>query len=98
MEGGCATTGAPRGVDREFGVREPRMRHARRRVVRRVTRLAAVGGLLLGGTMVTRAMASETPAAPAPHTYAQQAGQAGTMGEGLVRRLGPSRTAGTWIG
>ncbi|MFI5675286.1 S1 family peptidase [Streptomyces cellulosae] len=74
------------------------MRHARRRVVRRVTRLAAVGGLLLGGTMVTRAMASETPAVPAPRTFAQQAQQAGTMGEGLVRRLGPSRTAGTWIG
>ncbi|MFD4726303.1 S1 family peptidase, partial [Streptomyces seoulensis] len=42
------------------------MRHARRRVVRRVTRLAAVGGLLLGGGMVAQAaMASETPAVPA---------------------------------
>ena len=39
------------------------MRHARRRVVRRVTRLAAVGGLLLGATMVTHAVASE-PRAP----------------------------------
>ncbi|WSQ07218.1 S1 family peptidase [Streptomyces sp. NBC_01231] len=72
------------------------MRHARRRVVRRVTRLAAVGGLLLGGTMVTRAMASETPATTVPRTYAQEA--AGSMGAGLVSRLGPSRTAGTWIG
>ena len=72
------------------------MRHARRRVVRRVTRLAAVGGLLLGGTMVTRAMASETPGSSAlTRTYAQEA--AGTGGD-LVAQLGSSRTAGTWIG
>ncbi|MFF0160835.1 S1 family peptidase [Streptomyces sp. NPDC005263] len=71
------------------------MRHARRRVVRRVTRLAAVGGLLLGGTMVTRAMASEPPATTVPRTFAQEAGD---MTSGLVSRLGPSRTAGTWIG
>ncbi|MDL5205580.1 S1 family peptidase [Streptomyces sp. ALI-76-A] len=71
------------------------MRHARRRVVRRVTRLAAVGGLLLGGTMVTRAMADEPPAATAPRTYAQEAGD---MGADLVHRLGPSRTAGAWMG
>ncbi|MDH6622389.1 streptogrisin D [Streptomyces sp. LBL] len=45
--------------------------------------------------MVTRAMASEAPVAPAPRTFAQQAGG---MGEGLVQRLGPSRTAGAWIG
>ncbi|MCD7438173.1 S1 family peptidase [Streptomyces lincolnensis] len=70
------------------------MRHARRRVVRRVTRLAAVGGLLLGGTMVTRAMASETPA-PLPRTYAQTAGDTGAD---LVTRLGASRTAGAWVG
>ncbi|MFE9441902.1 S1 family peptidase [Streptomyces sp. NPDC006602] len=72
------------------------MRHARRRVVRRVTRLAAVGGLLLGGTMVTRAMASEPPDASAlPRTYAQKATDTGAD---LVSRLGSSRTAGTWIG
>ncbi|MEV7074053.1 S1 family peptidase [Streptomyces sp. NPDC093990] len=72
------------------------MRHARRRVVRRVTRLAAVGGLLLGGVMVTRAVASEPPATTAvPHTYAVKAGQTGAQ---LVSRLGSSRTAGTWIG
>ncbi|WP_329599559.1 S1 family peptidase [Streptomyces pseudovenezuelae] len=72
------------------------MRHARRRVVRRVTRLAAVGGLLLGGAMVTRAVASEPPATTAvPRTYAMQAGQTGTD---LVSQLGSSRTAGTWIG
>ncbi|WP_033415245.1 S1 family peptidase [Streptomyces canus] len=73
------------------------MRHARRRVVRRVTRLAAVGGLLLGGAMVTRAVASEPPATTTavPHTYSTKAGQTGTD---LVARLGSSRTAGTWIG
>ncbi|MFK4101905.1 S1 family peptidase [Streptomyces sp. NPDC019531] len=72
------------------------MRHARRRVVRRVTRLAAVGGLLLGGAMVTRAVASENPATTAvPRTYAMEAGQTGAD---LVSRLGTSRTAGTWIG
>ncbi|MER5209764.1 alpha-lytic protease prodomain-containing protein [Streptomyces sp. NPDC002838] len=72
------------------------MRHARRRVVRRVTRLAAVGGLLLGGTMVTRAVASEPPDPSAvPRTYAQQTED---MGAGLVSRLGTSRTAGTWMG
>ncbi|MFI8529221.1 S1 family peptidase [Streptomyces aquilus] len=72
------------------------MRHARRRMVRRVTRLAAVGGLLLGGTMVTRAVASE-PAGPSalPRTTAASAAQTGTE---LVSRLGTSRTAGSWIG
>ncbi|MGW1614819.1 S1 family peptidase [Streptomyces sp. NPDC002285] len=72
------------------------MRHARRRLVRRVTRLAAVGGLLLGGTMVTRAVASEPPDASAvPRTYAASAGDSGSE---LVARLGTSRTAGSWIG
>ncbi|KUO02852.1 S1 family peptidase [Streptomyces caeruleatus] len=72
------------------------MRHARRRLVRRVTRLAAVGGLLLGGTMVTRAVASEPPdASSVPRTYAASA--ASTGGD-LVARLGASRTAGSWIG
>ncbi|WP_345019279.1 S1 family peptidase [Streptomyces shaanxiensis] len=72
------------------------MRHARRRLVRRVTRLAAVGGLLLGGTMVTRAVASEPPDASAvPRTYAASAADTGS---GLVSRLGTSRTAGSWLG
>ncbi|WP_210570169.1 S1 family peptidase [Streptomyces sp. GESEQ-4] len=71
------------------------MRHARRRVVRRVARLAAVGGLLLGGTMVTRAVASEpSDGAELPRTLAQAAGDTGA---GLVSRLGTSRTAGSWV-
>lgn len=76
------------------------MRHARRRVVRRVTRLAAVGGLLLGGTMVTHAVASEpgTPGA-VPFSTASPADKAPAgPGAALVRRLGTSRTAGTWVG
>ncbi|MEU6380666.1 S1 family peptidase [Streptomyces sp. NPDC046909] len=72
------------------------MRHARRRVVRRVTRLAAVGGLLLGGAMVTQAVASEPAGtSAAPRTTAQSAAVTGT---GLVTKLGTARTAGTWIG
>ncbi|WP_031487939.1 S1 family peptidase [Streptomyces bicolor] len=71
------------------------MRHARRRLVRRVTRLAAVGGLLLGGTMVTRAVASEPPDASAvPRTYAASAADTGSD---LVSSLGTSRTAGSWV-
>ncbi|MGW5037545.1 S1 family peptidase [Streptomyces parvulus] len=70
------------------------MRHARRRIVRRVARLAAVGGLLVGGTMVTRAVASEPPgASPAPHTLSRTA-----SGAGLVAELGDERTAGHWVG
>ncbi|KOV96846.1 protease [Streptomyces sp. NRRL B-1140] len=71
------------------------MRHARRRVVRRVTRLAAVGGLLLGGAMVTNAVASE-PSAPVigvPFTAPPATGE----GADLVSRLGDARTAGSWI-
>ncbi|WP_130330355.1 S1 family peptidase [Streptomyces sp. BK022] len=72
------------------------MRHARRRVVRRVTRLAAVGGLLLGGGMVAQAaMASETPATPAATFSA--AGTAGTKGAALAERLGTARSAGNWV-
>ncbi|MFD7455807.1 MULTISPECIES: S1 family peptidase [unclassified Streptomyces] len=63
------------------------MRHVRRRIVRRVTRLAAVGGLLLGATMVTQAVASPPPKDSAPVT-----------GADLVTRLGAERTAGSWIG
>ncbi|MEV3886339.1 S1 family peptidase [Streptomyces griseoincarnatus] len=77
------------------------MRHARRRVVRRVTRLAAVGGLLLGGTMVTHAVASEpgTPDA-VPFSTASPADAHASAGPGadVVRRLGTSRTAGSWVG
>ncbi|OXY90925.1 S1 family peptidase [Streptomyces diastatochromogenes] len=73
------------------------MRHARRRVVRRVTRLAAVGGLLLGGAMVAQAaMASETP--PASARPFSSAGTAGDTGAALVAKLGTARTAGSWIG
>ncbi|MFF4255822.1 S1 family peptidase [Streptomyces sp. NPDC001663] len=73
------------------------MRHARRRIVRRVTRLAAVGGLLLGGAMVTQAaMASETPGTSALPFSAS--GTSDNPGAALVSQLGTSRTAGTWIG
>ncbi|WDV56404.1 S1 family peptidase [Streptomyces coeruleorubidus] len=71
------------------------MRHARRRVVRRVTRLAAVGGLLLGGAMVTRAVASEPPDPTIGVPYSAQ--PATSMGTDLVSRLGTSRTAGSWV-
>ncbi|KOV72074.1 protease [Streptomyces sp. AS58] len=72
------------------------MRHARRRIVRRATRLAAVGGLLLGAGMVTQAVASE-PSGSAGVPNASVRSAAGT-GEDLVERLGSDRTAGTWIG
>ncbi|MEV0182187.1 S1 family peptidase [Streptomyces sp. NPDC050625] len=72
------------------------MRHARRRVVRRVTQLAAVGGLLLGGAMVTTAMASETPGTSA--LPLSSADTAGNTGAALVSRLGTARTAGSWVG
>lgn len=72
------------------------MRHARRRVVRRVTRLAAVGGLLLGATMVTHAVASE-PRAPDAVPFATTGETAAGPGAGLVSKLGTSRTAGSWI-
>ncbi|MEU6273887.1 S1 family peptidase [Streptomyces populi] len=71
------------------------MRHARRRIVRRGARLAAVGGLLCGGFMVTRAMASEP--SDASRTTASSAQAAADTGAGLVSRLGTSRTAGNWI-
>ncbi|MCT7353479.1 S1 family peptidase [Streptomyces sp. 15-116A] len=74
------------------------MRHARRRVVRRVTRLAAVGGILLGCTMVTRAVASEPPAADAvPFAAATEEARDAGPGARLVSRLGSDRTAGSWI-
>ncbi|MET9906851.1 S1 family peptidase [Streptomyces sp. NPDC006476] len=73
------------------------MRHARRRMVRRVTRLAAVGGLLLGGAMVTQAaMASESPGTSALPFSAK--GDTPGTGASLVAQLGTARTAGTWVG
>ncbi|MEV5958512.1 S1 family peptidase [Streptomyces sp. NPDC051987] len=74
------------------------MRHARRRVVRRGTQLAAVGGLLLGGAMVTTAMASETPGTSAVPFSTGTATVAGDTGAALVAKLGTARTAGSWIG
>ncbi|MFD9538546.1 S1 family peptidase [Streptomyces sp. NPDC060022] len=70
------------------------MRHARRSL-QRIARLAAVGGLLCGGLMVTSAVASES-SAPAD-------GGGGTalppeLAADLVSQLGTSRTAGSWIG
>ncbi|MEV0691979.1 S1 family peptidase [Streptomyces sp. NPDC050388] len=59
-----------------------------------MTRLAAVGGLLLGGTMVTRAVASEPPE---PDTVPYAAEEATGPGSELVSRLGASRTAGSWL-
>lgn len=73
------------------------MRHARRRAVRRVTRLAAVGGLLLGATMVTRAVAGE-PQVPDAVPFSTAEETSVGPGAGLVSRLGTSRTAGSWIG
>ncbi|GHE06096.1 protease [Streptomyces alanosinicus] len=62
-----------------------------------MSRLAAVGGLLLGGAMVAQAaMASETPRAAA-RPFAAAPGAGGTGGA-LVARLGTARTAGDWIG
>ncbi|MEW1643619.1 S1 family peptidase [Streptomyces sp. NPDC091219] len=72
------------------------MRHARRRVIRRVTRLAAVGGLLLGGAMVTQAaMASDSTGTGADTLSAPQT--PADEGSALVAKLGSSRTAGSWV-
>ncbi|AVZ74368.1 serine protease [Streptomyces lunaelactis] len=70
------------------------MRH-RRRNIQRIVRLAAVGGLVCGGLMVSSAMASEPSA---PGTYANGMSQAADPVAGLVTRLGASRTAGSWTG
>lgn len=74
------------------------MRHARRRVVRRVTRLTAVAGLLLGCAMVAQAAIAGEPSgvAAAPGTLRRDAASA--AGADLVGRLGAARTAGSWIG
>ncbi|MFF9623495.1 S1 family peptidase [Streptomyces griseosporeus] len=73
------------------------MRHARRRIVRRVARLAAVGGLLVGGGMVGQAAMADEPAPPAsgPPSAARSAGETGAA---LTERLGGDRTAGSWVG
>lgn len=65
------------------------MRHARRKL-QRIARLAAVGGLVCGGLMVSNAVASEPPA-PA-------AGPSADPVASLVSQLGASRTAGSWMG
>lgn len=78
------------------------MSHARRSL-QRITRFAAVGGLLCGGLLVTTAAATEPPAhdreraGPGVHGPEQTERPSG-LGTGLVTRLGPSRTAGTWMG
>ncbi|GGI96543.1 protease [Streptomyces brasiliensis] len=61
-----------------------------------MAQLAAVGGLLLGGAMVTTAMASETPGT-ATVPFGSARGVAGP-GADLVAELGTARTAGSWIG
>ncbi|MFF1674908.1 S1 family peptidase [Streptomyces sp. NPDC058256] len=71
------------------------MRHARRRIVQRGARIAAVGGLLCGGLMVTHAMASEPSATSRAGESSTQA--AADRGAQLVSTLGTSRTAGSWI-
>ncbi|MFJ5224426.1 S1 family peptidase [Streptomyces sp. NPDC088400] len=70
------------------------MKHGRR-TLRRITRLAAVGGLICGGLMVSNAMAGE-PAGEGAGTGGVVA--AGDVGASLVKRLGTERTAGSWIG
>ncbi|MEU1042483.1 S1 family peptidase [Streptomyces sp. NPDC005907] len=72
------------------------MRHARRRIVRRGARFAAVGGLLCGGLMVTHAVASEPSGAS--RAQGSSAASAADTGSGLVARLGTDRAAGSWIG
>ncbi|MFF8833191.1 S1 family peptidase [Streptomyces sp. NPDC015131] len=71
------------------------MKHGRR-TLRRAIRLAAVGGLLCGGLMVTHAVAGEPPPGAGPAS-GRAASPAGAVA-GLVERLGTSRTAGSWIG
>ncbi|MFI6703751.1 S1 family peptidase [Streptomyces sp. NPDC050509] len=68
------------------------MKHARRHL-RRITRLAAVGGLVCGGLLVSNAVADE----PAGRSTGAGGAAVGEVGAGLVAKLGASRTAGTWI-
>ncbi|MFK4691214.1 S1 family peptidase [Streptomyces pristinaespiralis] len=86
------------------------MTHARlrgvRRKLRRAVRLAAAVGLLSGGLMVSGAMAGEPPVAGPPAAGPRAAGPpaaadpraADDPAAGLVSRLGPARTAGSWTG
>lgn len=59
------------------------MRHARR-TLRRLVRLAAAGGLVLGGLVASGATAGELPDGPA------------VRAADLTARLGTGRTAGSW--
>ncbi|WP_345672158.1 S1 family peptidase [Streptomyces similanensis] len=85
------------------------MRHARRRVVRRVARLTAVAGLVLGPAMVAHAALAGAPSGtrePPRDVVRSAAGPAAgpaaapgsTPGSALVARLGTARTAGSWVG
>ncbi|WP_329140770.1 S1 family peptidase [Streptomyces sp. NBC_00670] len=74
------------------------MRHVRRRSVRRGIRLSAVGGILLGGFMVTQAAMATEPAGGTASPRPLAAESAAARGAGLVSRLGTGRTAGTWVG
>ncbi|MGI5134522.1 MULTISPECIES: S1 family peptidase [unclassified Streptomyces] len=71
------------------------MRHARRRMVRRGARIAAAGGVLLGGLMVTQALAAEPSGAQTPDSTSVQV--ASRTGAELLAGLGTSRTAGSWV-
>ncbi|MFM9693268.1 S1 family peptidase [Streptomyces europaeiscabiei] len=72
------------------------MRHARRRVVKRVARLTAAGGLICGTLMVTQAAMATEPTTSPPATRSAVFAASGT-GNGLVNELGAERTAGTWL-
>uniref|UniRef100_UPI00068F751A S1 family peptidase n=1 Tax=Streptomyces sp. NRRL F-6677 TaxID=1463879 RepID=UPI00068F751A len=77
------------------------MRHVRRRIVRRGIRLSAVGGILLGGLMVTQAAMATEPAggtASSRPPAGASVESAAARGAGLVSRLGTGRTAGAWVG
>ncbi|RDG35676.1 S1 family peptidase [Streptomyces corynorhini] len=71
------------------------MRHARR-TFRRIARLAAVGGLICGGLMVSNAVAGEAEGRE-PGGADGGASASAELGASLVSRLGDARTAGTWI-
>ncbi|OKJ95008.1 protease [Streptomyces sp. CB03234] len=72
------------------------MKHGRR-TLRRAIRLAAVGGLLCGGLMVSQAVAGETPTSDG-RTAVDGVTPSADPAADLVARLGTSRTAGSWIG
>ncbi|MEE1752457.1 S1 family peptidase [Streptomyces sp. SP18CS02] len=69
------------------------MKHGRRNL-RRTIRLAAAGGLLCGGLMVTNAVAGETTGRATDAGV--HASPTADLGSRLVARLGASRTAGNW--